>query len=232
MSRALRIVSGGISHPFAETSRMLAELLAPQAFAAEIREDAQAALSDLAGVDLLVLNMLRWRMQGEKYAPQRAQWAFSLGAAARAELPRFLARGGGLLALHAASLCFDDWPEWPALLGGAWVWGRSHHPPVGPLRVEPSGAAHPLCTGLPAFELVDECYCELALEPGVTPLLLSSAGDGAQPLVWARQVGAGRVIYDALGHDERSLAHPVHRRLLARAARWACGASDAEVQAI
>jgi type 1 glutamine amidotransferase len=43
-------------------------------------------------------------------------------------------------------------------------------------------------------------------------------------------VGRGRVVYDALGHDERALSHESHRRLLRRAALWSLGRPYAEVE--
>ena len=41
-----------------------------------------------------------------------------------------------------------------------------------------------------------------------------------------------RVVYDALGHACPSLEHPVHRRLVARAALWALSHSDDEIRQI
>jgi hypothetical protein len=38
-------------------------------------------------------------------------------------------------------------------------------------------------------------------------------------------------VYDSLGHDSASLEHPVHRRLLQRAALWASGANPEAVEA-
>ena len=72
------------------------------------------------------------------------------------------------------------------------------------------------------FVLNDEIYHGLTLEPDVEPLLVGecAAGTGLQPVVWARDFGAGRVVYDALGHDAASVNHPQHRKLLQQAARW------------
>jgi type 1 glutamine amidotransferase len=42
-----------------------------------------------------------------------------------------------------------------------------------------------------------------------------------QPVIWQHQVGQGRVVYDALGHDSASLNHPIHAQLLRDAAHWA-----------
>ena len=39
-------------------------------------------------------------------------------------------------------------------------------------------------------------------------------------MIWAREHGAGRVVYDGLGHDSRSYDSPAHRDLLRRAVDW------------
>ncbi len=52
------------------------------------------------------------------------------------------------------------------------------------------------------------------------PLLTGAHGGRAHPLLWARTVGAGRVVTDLLGHSLESFEHPVHRVVLQRAARW------------
>ncbi|MFM8680364.1 MAG: ThuA domain-containing protein, partial [Alphaproteobacteria bacterium] len=84
----------------------------------------------------------------------------------------------------------------------------------------------PLLAGLPDFELRDEVYGDLELQPGLAPLAHARAAGGAwHPVLWEREVGRGRVVYDALGHDVASLAHPVHRRIVLRAALRACGLS-------
>jgi hypothetical protein len=163
--------------------------------------------------------------QHEKYAPYRAEWALSVPRQAQRRIAGHVGAGGGLLGVHTASICFDDWPEWGEILGGAWVWGRSHHPPLGRVRAILDGA-HPLAAGLGDFEVVDESYADLRLQPGIEVYGWSEAVSGGvarQPALWTHRYRAGRIVYDSLGHDVESLEHPVHRRLLQRAARWATG---------
>lgn len=40
------------------------------------------------------------------------------------------------------------------------------------------------------------------------------------PLVWAREFGRSRLVYDALGHDPRSYDSEGHRALIAQALGW------------
>jgi type 1 glutamine amidotransferase len=90
-----------------------------------------------------------------------------------------------------------------------------------------------LWQGLNAFNLRDEAYGDLDLNADVHPLMWARAGSGDwQPALWARRVGRGRVAVDALGHDAGAFDHPVHRRVVARAALWTLGRSDEEVARI
>jgi TRAP-type C4-dicarboxylate transport system permease large subunit/type 1 glutamine amidotransferase len=197
------------------------------------RFDPEAAIARVAETRpaLLTVYALRWTMQqGDKYAPYRERWGFSLSSHARAEVEAHLARGGGILALHTAIICFDDWAGWKDILAGRWEWGRSSHPPYGPVEVRPDAHEHPLLAGLPAFSLDDEAYGDLDLDPRAQPLMHVRASSGDwQPALWTHGSGKGRVVVDTLGHDAGAFAHPVHRRIVARAALWATGADDATV---
>lgn len=229
------ILTGGHTHPFDTAAPALAALLAECGIESTISEDIEAGLValDMTRPELLTLYALRWRMLGsEKHVPFRARWGFSLSAGGRAAIASHLARGGGLLALHTAIICFDDWPAWKQIIGGVWVWGRSGHPPYGKVQVEPEDGENPLLRGLSGFTLDDEVYGDLDFEPGVRALMRARAETGNwQPVLWTRVVGGGRVAVDALGHDAGAFAHPVHRRIVARAALWALGRSDVDIGA-
>lgn len=235
MARNL-LLTGGIGHPFADTAPALGALLAEEGIRSDITDDIEGGLAALAagGFDMLTVYALRWCMLGnEKYAPHRAEWAFSLSEGGRRALEGFVAGGGGLLALHTAVICFDDWAGWKDIVGGVWAWGRSSHPPYGPVEVSPTAAPHPVTAGLPAFSLMDEVYGDLDHTPDMVPLLTATAmaaglpADREAPALWARTVGRGRVIVDTLGHERSSLEHPVHRRILANSARWVLGRPEA-----
>ena len=226
------ILSGGIRHDFADNAAALAGQLAIEGFESEIETDIEAGLAGLerGGYALLTVMALRWRMDSDpKYAPDRAEWAFSLSREGRARLGGFVRGGGGLFGFHTACLCFDDWDEWRDILGGVWVWGRSWHPPLGPAAVAKTSVDHPLTAGLGGFEIVDEVYSGLSLAPGVRPLLEARSGtlERAEPVLWALRCGRGRVVFDALGHNRTSIEQPAHAQIVRRAARWA--ASDATV---
>lgn len=227
MKPAAVVFSGGIGHPFPQSAPVLGQLLESIGFDAHVTCELEAVL-DAIGRDpdaLLIIYALRWSMtQHEKYEPDRAQWAFALPEHARRKIERHIANGAGLLGLHTASICFDDWPQWAALLGGRWHWGQSFHPPLAPVTAS-LRAEHPLAVGLHGFTVTDEAYSSLDVSSSVQLVATVRAPDSTrdEPAIWTHQYGRGRVFYDSLGHDAQSLQESTHTRLLQRAARWASG---------
>jgi type 1 glutamine amidotransferase len=215
------ILSGGILHDFAATSGAVRDLLTDAGFEVTIDADVEAALERLAEVDLLVVNCMKWCTHEEFHPELRSEWLLRLRGRAREGLLGFLARGGGVLALHTASISFDDLPEWRHALGAHWVWGRTTHPPRGGTHVVVRTDAHPVVSGLSSFDVHDEVYSWLDVAADVEPLAWSRHSGADHPLVWAREMGdGGRIVYDALGHGPESYESDTHRMLVRNAARW------------
>lgn len=235
------VLSGGPTHQFAVTTAALTELLAGQGVTSTVVSEPTEVVAILraaeagvtAPVDLVTVNALRWRMDQERYAGQRDAYAVTLAPADLEVVDRYVRRGGALLALHTAVICFDADPLWHHLCGASWRWDVSSHPPYGTARVDVTlaGRHHPVTRGEEGFVIDDEVYGFLDEVDGLEPLLVSAHGGRTHPVLWARSVGAGRVVTDLLGHDPASFAHPVHRRLLARAARWLVDPSPREAVA-
>ena len=237
MMQAL-IYSGGISHPFAEAAQALLTLLQQAGFSGEVSEDMEH-LADRLRMNpsaLLVVHALRWTMtQHEKYAPDRARWAMSPSAGAREALRAHVAAGGGLLGLHTASICFDDWCEWRQLLGGHWDWTHSRHPPLTQVWVS-LAPEHPLARGVADFSLIDEAYCNLRITADADVFGWVEAAEGLgttgrQPACWTHSYGRGHAVYISVGHDAASLQHPALSRLLRRSALWLAGRPNGIVEA-
>lgn len=218
------VLTGGPTHDFPATTGCLTALLAEHGLTPDVHDDMDEGLCALPGAALLVVNALRWTMRTdgtpERYRSRAALDGVSPGPRARAALAEHLGKGRGVLGMHTASICFDDWPQWGTALGAAWRWGRSSHPPVGEVAVKIAAPGHPLTTGLADFTIVDERYSDLDVATDVgEPLLIA---DG-QPLLWAHRHKGGRVVYDALGHHRPSYAVPEHREIVRRAIRWTTG---------
>jgi hypothetical protein len=228
------IITGGVFHPFDDSAPALAEILAQDAgIESTTTTDVSQGLAAIARgeYDLLTVYALRWPMEAEKFAADRAKWGHRLTDADKAAVEGHLRAGRGIFAVHTASICFEDWPRWGEIVGARWIWGRSFHPPYGQVNARIEGASSPLTAGLESFEINDEAYGNMDVQPDVTPLLSVNAQGQKEwwPGLWTRQVSGGRVAYDALGHDRGSLRHPTHRRIVARAALWALGVADKKI---
>ena len=141
----------------------------------------------------------------------------------KAEILRFVRRGGGFLGVHAASDTFHTtWPAYKRMLGAEF----KRHDPVaeGTIRVE--DRSNPATRRLPRrFRITDEFY-EFVHDPRSNVHVLASLADPAGrdlPLVWCRQERRGRVFYDALGHPVSTWQNTYHRRLIAGALAWVAG---------
>ncbi len=219
MARALILSGGGRYgdpwHPFARTSMRLADILRADGWDAEIREDVEQALDELAlegpaTVSLIVANAAAGAESDRR-------------AGARAAVLAYLERGGGVLAVHVGASGLVAIPEWEAITGMAWVDDRSMHPPVGPSHVLAFPDRHPIATPLRDFDLHDERYSFLRVAPDVVPFVAHDYRGERHPLVWARTYHRARIVVDTLGHDERSFDSPEHRLIIERGARWATG---------
>lgn len=220
------VISGGPLHDFAASTAALVEVLDDHDVHSSVVEDPRAGLRELGehpgSWDMVTVNALAWGAGAERHAHLRDEWAFTLHEDESQAVDRYVRGGGGLLACHAAVISFDGDPRWAACLGATWNWDRSMHPPLGEVRVEPTAAAaeHPVTRGVGGFTTVDEVYGFLDLAPDLQPLMTSSHGGAAHPVLWARTVGDGRVVTDLLGHDAAAMTQATHRELLGRAARW------------
>ncbi|KRC59057.1 hypothetical protein ASE14_14785 [Agromyces sp. Root81] len=207
-------------HAHSETSERLGELVAAAGFDVEIDgadiDRTLARLSDDVG--LIVVNA------GDPHAPAaEGETAAAVEAsvldAANAALDAAIDRGVGILAVHAAAASLRDYPAYERALGARWIRDRSWHPPIGEAAVHIVGN-HAIAGGLADFTVFDERYTDFRLDDVIEPIAEHEHDGIRHPLVWAREFGRSRLVYDALGHDARSYASEGHRELLARSLAW------------
>jgi type 1 glutamine amidotransferase len=226
------LLSGGVGHDFAATSAAIAATLRECGIETTIATEPAQALSELRRPEDAA-DRPRWHLLtvNALHGSRRNVPVWSLAPADAAVLEHFVTSGGGLLAIHTAVICFEGDPTWRRLCGAAWDWETSSHPPIDEVSVAvtEAGSDHPITTQLDDFSVVDEVYTDLDREPGIVPLLTSAWAGRAHPLLWAREVGRGRVVTDLLGHGLESIEHPTHRTLLCRAAAWAARSESASM---
>ncbi len=115
---------------------------------------------------------------------------------------------GGLISLHGADNAANDWtPELRNMLGGVFSHDTSGGRPDGKVRkghyrVQYRGGEHPVTSGLLDFEIDDELYYQMQLEPGVYPLATVRFEENDWPVAWVREFGSGRIFHTPLGHRD------------------------------
>ena len=213
------ILSGGPAHDYARTSAMLTDILSEAGVTSEIHEDFDVVENGrIQEFDVLTLNCARTTFASQ--AQWREEWGFELSGRARREIRVFLRRGKGLLALHAAALCFDDWPEFREILGAWWEWGYTTHPAIQEHGMRVRTDAHPVVDGIEDFTIFDELYINLRLAAPIEPLMESDWEGSAHPMLWVREHGPARIFYCALGHGPEAFANPAYRSLIQHGAQW------------
>jgi uncharacterized protein len=144
-------------------------------------------------------------------------------------LAQAVAAGKGMVSIHCSNILGwqgDDVA--PAdrplfdLLGNRYLsHGPGHHEGRHTIEIV---ADHPVTAGVSDFELFDEYYEFELADDKITVLAQRHRADGEViPVMYAREVGAGRVVYLALGHDMRAWGEPPFRALVRQALAWAAG---------
>lgn len=212
------IVSGAAAyadewHPFPETTDCLSELIGDLGHRVTISSAVEESLLSLGSVQLLVINV----------GNPRSARPESIMVEIQESLLSFLGAGGGLLGVHVSATSFTTMPRWPEILGGHWVRGTTMHPPLDTTQIRLHAARHPVAGDQPSITVVDERYSYLDVRDDVTVIGDHRHDGRVHPMIWAREHGPGRVVYDGLGHDARSYAGDGHRALLTRAVDWLVG---------
>ena len=216
------IISGGIFHPFEDTSNSLSKILSDLNYQSDIVIDIEKGLENIDDYDLITINALRWRMlNDEKYIPYIDEWQFSLSKEGRKSLENYIRNGGALIAFHTSSICFDDWENYSKILGGKWVWDKTFHPPYGPVEIFPI-PGHQLAKGLEPFSLNDEIYHNLELEPSSKAFLkgITNESNEEHVIAWTYEYEKGKVVYNALGHDAESVENEKFVEIIKRSTLW------------
>jgi type 1 glutamine amidotransferase len=142
----------------------------------------------------------------------------TLSVAALECLDTYLERGGGLLALHAASASYKEEPRFYEILGGRFV----NHGPVEEFTVQPSVPGDEVFGNIPAFSVRDELYRH-EYDPANRIHFHTSVGEEREPVVWTRRWGQGRVCYCSLGHTVSAVRHPQVLQIMHRGLAWVSG---------
>lgn len=215
--RMLFHVGGPRFHPVAEQAALIREWMADRDHEVTIVEG-NAAFDHLPDCDIFVLMGLYWTGQGET-PPYVA-----LSGRQREAFRTFVRAGRPILAHHGGIASYDDWAEFGALVGFQWVWGKTTHSPFGEYTVRVTDPAALLVAGVTDFQVHDEIYYDVAMDPGVKIHAVAQWDGQDRGMVCTLQGRAtgtgGRVVYLANGHDLRTFQTPAMRRLWRNATDW------------
>ncbi|RYG43264.1 hypothetical protein EON79_17335 [bacterium] len=215
--QALIVQGGWDGHQPVEVADLFAEILRSEGFGVEISDTLDAFLDTerLNGLSLLV-----------------PVWTMSTITDAQFSGVQTAVRdhGVGMAGCHGG-MCdaFRTNTEWQFLTGSQWV----AHPGNDGVRytVNLADREHEITQGLDDFEVVSEQYY-LHVDPGVHVLATThfpapgvegphTENPCEMPQVYTKRYGAGRVFYNALGHQRDILEAPAPRELMRRGFLWA-----------
>ena len=216
--RTALVLSGG-PHPFAETTPIVAGLLDASGYRTEVVDGPDAAAEVLAGRPPRPVGVQHPALADAgtplRRAPRRLRVRRPPTPCGRPSTATS-ARAVALLALHAAPICFDDWPGWGDILGARWDWERSSHPPLGEIEVVVV-AEHTITGGLdrihdPRRGLRADAAGRRRRAAGRVQVGRRGPPDAVDS---HRRRGAGGHLHP--GARCESFEHPTHQRLLRQA---------------
>ncbi len=162
----------------------------------------------------------------------------------KADLLSFIRDDGkGFIGIHSAAITFTGWPEYGEMMGGYFdghPWGQFN----APLVVE--DAKFPGLNNFPPeFTLFDEVYqikdfsrqkvrVLMSLDAGKLDLTRKGVkrADNDFAVIWAKNFGRGRVLYNGLGHVSAVWERPDFQKMWLEMVQWSMGllAADATPQ--
>ena len=189
MKRVLMVI-GGTAHPFEECAAIFKEAMeAGGVFSVTVTQD-RNRLADLSEFDAVTM----YTVGGEMSETQEQG------------LVNFVRAGGGLMAIHCANADMSQFQAYTEMVGSAF----KSHGPTAPFDVTIAEDARDLLPRLSdSYTVIDEFYF---IEPRTdAPLRTFQHGMWQFQeylLGYVRDYGAGKVLYTALGHDQRTFRHP------------------------
>jgi len=134
-------------------------------------------------------------------------------------LADFVKSGKSVFAFHSASVINEANTGYIDLIGARFT----HHSPYQEFPVTIVDKDHPVTKGVADFRVSDELYV-LDREPKGADILATTVWeDKNQPMVYAKKYGDGKVLYNALGHDEKAFYNPAYRQLTVQGIKWLIG---------
>lgn len=141
-------------------------------------------------------------------------------------LLKLLEQGKGMIFLHHSLVAYQNWPEFEKIIGGRYFLNstQNHSPSTYHEGVDFSlqvvNKNHPITRGLTDFQVYDEVYGNLAIQPTVQPLLQTDHPESNRIVAWTNEYRNSRIVYIQPGHGPQIFGDSNYRKLLWQAIQW------------
>lgn len=139
-------------------------------------------------------------------------------------IEKFVEEGGGVVALHHSSA--NPSKSWITLIGGSFA---GHIAGIHKLNIVIADDKHPITQGVGPFTIEDEEYKHnlAKVERHVLAKFRERPEKSDQKanmdIIWTREVGKGRVVYNALGHGVEAWNNPAWQKIVVQSILWSAG---------
>lgn len=210
MDKNVLLLLGGQHHDFDGFARAFGPVLHGAGYRVDATYDL-TALADLSqnAVDVVLLYTC--------FGSAGDDEASGFTPAQSMALADWLQQGGGLLAVHAATVSAKADATLRQLMGGAFI----NHPPQFAFTVTPLAREHPVTAGIEAFTVHDEFYIQ-SYDAALDVHMVAFDRGVCYPMVWSKRYGRGKTVHVAPGHGQPTWGHPAYQQLMVQALGWLC----------
>jgi len=173
-------------------------------------------------------------LEPEKVAPYDVVLLYDMPKETTSSTDRLFYRlgeaGKGIVVLHHAFCSYDFWPNYSKIIGGRYFrhgWRKNGidqpastytHDVTFNVKVEDPN--HPVTEGVKDFQITDETYGLIDIQPTVYPLLSTTEPSSAPLVGWTNIYLNSRVVTLTLGHDKNAWENPSFIKILSQAIKW------------
>ncbi|MBD3183882.1 hypothetical protein GF312_16480 [Candidatus Poribacteria bacterium] len=207
MKKILLLINGP-GEPYSAFASMLKTLAeGSDQFQIQVTDNRES-LTNLSGFDGVVLYIL-----GGNFTPDQEKGIVS-----------YVKNGGGLLAVHASNALLSQYEHYLELIGTEFT----GHDPLGSFEVTTESGFDEFLPRLSSkFRVIDECFkLKPKTEGNLQYFQHGTWRMEKYPLSYIRDYGQGKVLYTALGHDERTFRMPEFQDLMIKGLRFVTGLKD------
>ena len=200
-SKILILAQDEKPHSLGILGKMMVDWLKDAGFSnVTLTDDRSTITGDLNEYDLLILSMT----------------VYKLSPAEEEAIVSFVDGGKRLFGIHSVTVVDPGNEEYIKMMGGRFTTHSPHHE----FTVKVADPGHPIVEGMKDFKITDELYVLDRTPSAASVLLTAFWDDHAQPILYLRAHGKGKVLYNALGHDQAAYENPSFEKIIIQGVSW------------